>query len=35
MLGSNEAIWLCSEDTMIDGANVSRSAQKKRVILEE
>lgn len=30
MLGSKEAIWLCNEDTMIEGANVSRSAQKKR-----
>ena len=29
MLGSRDAIWLCSEDTMITGANVSRSAQKK------
>ena len=29
MLGSRDAIWLCSEDTMVDGANVSRSAQKK------
>lgn len=29
MLGSKDAIWLCSEDTMIEGANVSRSAQKK------
>ena len=29
MLGSRDAIWLCKEDTMFDGANVSRSAQKK------
>lgn len=31
MLGSREAIWAerFNEDTMIDGANVSRPAQKK------